>query len=632
MKPRCIIVAAVLASALLVISRLAPSVAPVELDQITAAPTARVSENSSGTSTVNGSEVAKAKALRDVLPDVMPAYEAFLCGQWSVWNAAPPIAVTPVPSSLGVDEPNSTLNTTNAPLPEPEAEVPAICSDLRRRSNLSEGIQQRPRNSTWPNGTTDRELHRNSTKRMPHQAYTATHLCLDEDKGAMQYGLAHSVRYCDIHDDWSRARVHIQALSRPPIDEYYAPKDVRAMLMPSTYDTVGNIAHVLYRLAATRLRVTRELGVDPGISSTELRTLTANRYHFVVYVTGARFSAKGHPPPHWQDRDAVRRHIGYNKFSETLGGNWSVVYDRDAEYAPLTRRIPLKRGEKKRKRKFDMVTYLTWTPRRVCFHEAFIGYEMLRMYLPKEPEQWEALAATASGVVEVLAPLAEVPTWRTSQCDGAPCRSFCLIQREHRARVFVDLPSVLRSLRSLLAGQEDSAADTTPRARWNVTVVSFERMTLKEQVRRVRSCTVLMGLHGAALTNAAFTDVGTLVIDMQAPKQAGAVVTTGLNTHSNYNTAYGALARVAGAHFLGVALRENHIIRLPKDKEKYEFNLRSLPPRFDKLLTTAIRKLERLGAWNEVLSGNVTTAQQFLPRREHSVNSSSPPPADLADE
>jgi hypothetical protein len=260
----------------------------------------------------------------------------------------------------------------------------------------------------------------------------------------------------------------------------------------------------------------------------------------------------------------------------------------------------------------------------------------MSMYHAKTSNAWSALAATARGVVDGMSAAARQRTWRTTTCrngDGeglvTSCRHFCLIQRLARSRRFGDLETVLaqveRAIKSAY-GTEDSARAATPAASppsqpveppfrrnvnssggavgWAISVHAFEQdESFEQQIEFARSCTVFMGIHGAALTHAAFAERGTLTVDVQGPGQAGRPLIAGLDHSDNRDTAYGALARVGGGHHLGVPLAEEDVVRL-QGLDRLEFDVGRLPTAAVDAIAHAIAALEKSEEWKSAIPQN----------------------------
>jgi hypothetical protein len=530
------------------------------------------------------------------LPAYTPPHAAVLCKQLSLWRARP-------------QEP-SELN----------------CSGILRVTEANQDSVMPPRAfAAVDTGGMASSRHR--VFGILHDRVNASNICVHEEIGLSMFRPVR--KSITVNDDWSHALVTIYDMAQPPTVAAFAPAHIRAVVMPVTYGTLGNLAHTLFRTAAARLTATDELGLPPDVPAAELREALRNRYHFVVYVTTAKYGGGGEskiPPvasiPH------LARVIGFNRFSESLGGNWSVSYNRRARHhVNFSVSIHSPRDEP---------AVAVAPAANVCFSSAIIGYSPMSMYHAKTSSAWSALAATARGVVDGMSAAARQRTWRsTTACrngDGESlvmsCRNFCLIQRQGRSRRFGDLETVLAQVESAIQsayGTKDSAGAAIPAASppsqpvepplrrnvsrsgavgWTISVHAFEQdESFEHQIEFARSCTVFMGIHGAALTHAAFAERGTLTVDVQGPRQAGRPLIAGLDHSDNRDTAYGALARVGGGHHLGVPLAEEDVVRL-QGLDRLEFDVGRLPAAAVDAIAHAIAALEKSEEWKSVIPKN----------------------------
>jgi hypothetical protein len=401
-----------------------------------------------------------------------------------------------------------------------------------------------------------------------HLHFAAVNLCVSETQGLMQH--RRRVGMVVAHDDWARTMVKISDVTPAPAATEFAG-DVTAVVLPITYGTVNNLAHGFFRFAALRLLLAQRFGVPVDTPAAEWRQLTAG-CHFVVLITGAKFGGAGTRFPSIYDQALLRDHVIFTRLRSGVGGTWSVALD------PMSAGYMLPPRPE---------TNVTMSDVRVCFRNATIGFPSLPMYMPKSKVQMSALTATAEGIVDSLG-LRNV-SWRHGG-NATNRRRFCIIQRKQRVRQFTAIGRLVQDVQEALDNVSANASAAAAALSWDVQVVEFEALSMRKQAETVRQCFAVLGLHGAALTNVAFGERGSLFVDIQGPRQAGRRLTEGLDHAANINTAYGGLAHIAGVHHLAALLGDADVQPV-QGNYRHDFNVEALPPRLLHALTRALRAI-----------------------------------------
>jgi hypothetical protein len=431
------------------------------------------------------------------------------------------------------------------------------------------------------------------------------------------------------HDEWTRNQWTLTSVGTPLVASM-PPRDrnVRGYILPVTYGTYHNLCHVFWRVAMLRLQMSVEFDIHLDATGAEFRGNVSDRAHVVVLITGARYGGgldATVPPVSWGDRKGLAKQA-FAKFAASMGITWSIAFDAGLTWPDpalvaagaavsgptspeVAEDVPTQPGENAPPSTAPPPPPPAATrspaPARICFASAFAGHAIIPMYDLKTQPQMTVLKSAARAVRDWV--LSDNPHGALNTAPwtelGSKARRFCLIQRFGKTRRFVDADKIIAQVRERLEAPdlptarsvESRARCLTPRdcrdtkgapptpsytsGPWTYAVLDFDSASADEQIGQIQQCSALMGIHGAALTNAAFMRTGSVLFDIVLPKQAGTAPMRGCDVPQNLaHSVYATLAAAGGVHHCGTALWPNETV--PNDAPlPGDFDVAALPRR-----------------------------------------------------